>query len=620
MSKDLSSPVCKFREHCVDVRRNVEAAVDPQLKADVLYMEKRCMALAHYYASMKSLFSAAMSGSERKPDSPAPTEANRSLRLQEISALLIQEGNLDVLYERVVEAAIGVMSSDMGSMQTFHPEHNELRLLAWKGFHPQSAAFWKRVHLDSACTCGVALTAGRRVIVSDTAACDFMADTGDLDAYRRSNIRAVQSTPLVSRSGRLLGMISTHWREPHQPTERALRSLDVLARQAADLIERTQVEAALRKSEERFRWLASIVESSDDAIIGKSLDGIITSWNKGAERLFGYMAEEVVGKPITILIPPDRYDEERTILERIKRGEAINHYETVRHRKDGSSIVISLAISPVKDAEGRIVGASKIARDITEQKRAEAREKGLMAELTYMDRRKSAEQRSATLVHEISQPLAGIAARASAALRWLRMEKPEIEKAQTALESIVDATDRASDIIVSVGAMFKKGTSERAPIDINRIILTVLGLVRIDLKQNGVELKTQLDEKASVVEGDKVQLQQVVLNLVMNGVEAMRSVQTRVLKVQTHQTNPSLVRVSIEDTGTGIDPSNIDRVFKPFFTTKANGMGMGLVICRSIIEEHEGRIWVSRGVNGGSVFQFELPTKSPSDRRDTMPA
>jgi PAS domain S-box-containing protein len=620
MSKGLSSRVCEFREHCVDVRRNVEAAVDPQLKADVLYMEKRCMALAHYYASMKSLFSAAMSGSQRKPDSPAPTEANRSLRLQEISALLIQEGNLDVLYERVVEAAIGVMSSDMGSMQTFHPEHNELRLLAWKGFHPQSAAFWKRVHLDSACTCGVALTAGRRVIVSDTAACDFMADTGDLDAYRRSNIRAVQSTPLVSRSGRLLGMISTHWREPHQPTERALRSLDVLARQAADLIERTQVEAALRKSEERFRWLASIVESSDDAIIGKSLDGIITSWNKGAERLFGYMAEEVVGKPITILIPPDRYDEERTILERIKRGEAINHYETVRHRKDGSSIVISLTISPVKDAEGRIVGASKIARDITEQKRAEAREKGLMAELTYMDRRKSAEQRSATLVHEISQPLAGIAARASAALRWLRMEKPEIEKAQTALESIVDATDRASDIIVSVGAMFKKGTSERAPIDINRIILTVLGLVRIDLKQNGVELKTQLDEKASVVEGDKVQLQQVVLNLVMNGVEAMRSVQTRVLKVQTHQTNPSLVRVSIEDTGTGIDPSNIDRVFKPFFTTKANGMGMGLVICRSIIEEHEGRIWVSRGVNGGSVFQFELPTKSPSDRRDTMPA
>jgi signal transduction histidine kinase len=136
-----------------------------------------------------------------------------------------------------------------------------------------------------------------------------------------------------------------------------------------------------------------------------------------------------------------------------------------------------------------------------------------------------------------------------------------------------------------------------------------LGLVRIDLNKNGVDLKTQLDEKASIVEGDKVQLQQVVLNLVMNAVEAMQSVRTRVLKVKTDQTNPGMVRVSIEDTGTGIDPANIDRVFKPFFTTKANGMGMGLVICRSIIEKHDGRIWVSPGVNGGSIFQFELPTE-----------
>ena len=187
------------------------------------------MALARYYASMKGLVSAAMPDRQRKPHERARTRANRSLRLQEISTLLIQEGNLDALYERIVEAAISVMSSHMGSMQTFHPGQNELRLLAWRGFHPESAAFWKRVHLDSACTCGVALTAGRRVMVPDTEACDFMADTGDLDAYRRSSIRAVQSTPLVSRSGRLLGMISTHWREPHQPTELALRSLDVLA-------------------------------------------------------------------------------------------------------------------------------------------------------------------------------------------------------------------------------------------------------------------------------------------------------------------------------------------------------------------------------------------------------
>jgi signal transduction histidine kinase len=258
--------------------------------------------------------------------------------------------------------------------------------------------------------------------------------------------------------------------------------------------------------------------------------------------------------------------------------------------------------------------------EIGRRQRAEIQSRSAMAELTYMDRRASAEQRSATLAHEISQPLAGIATRANAALRWLRMEKPNVERAQAALESIVAASHRASDIIASVRAMFRKGTSERAPIDINRVILTVLELVRIDLKKNGVELETQLDEKAPVVEGDKVQLQQVVLNLVMNAIEAMQSVQTRELRVQTDQSNPGMVRVSIEDTGTGIDPANIDRVFKPFFTTKANGMGMGLVICRSIIEKHDGRIWASPGVSGGSIFHFELPTKSATHKMGTIAA
>jgi PAS domain S-box-containing protein len=203
-------------------------------------------------------------------------------------------------------------------------------------------------------------------MVPDIETCDFMAGTADLDEYRRSNIRAVQSTPLLSHSGQRLGMISTHWCEPHQPAERDLLRLDMLARQAADLIECGKAEAVLRESNDQLLWLASIVEFSADAIIMKNLDGIIKSWNKAAEQVFGYAAEEAVGKSATILIPPERHDEEPAILARLRRGERIDHYETVRQHKDGSLIDISLTVSPVKNAQGKSVGASKIARDITE--------------------------------------------------------------------------------------------------------------------------------------------------------------------------------------------------------------------------------------------------------------
>jgi PAS domain S-box-containing protein len=365
----LSEQVRDCHERAAEAEK-AEAMADPALKAEFLEMEKRWLALGRGYDFTERLRDFTADSRREFVESTKVAEPDDALRLQEISTLLIQEGDLDSLYVRVLDAAIGLMSADMGSMQRFCPERNELHLLAWKGFHPESAAFWEWVRLDSASTCGAALSAGHRVTVPDVEACSLMAGTADLDAYRRSDIRAVQSTPLVSRFGRVLGMISTHWREPHQPAERALRLLDVLARQAADLIERSQVEAALRESEERCRQLASIVESSDDSIISEDLDGIIATWNKGAERLFGYAAEEVIGKPVAILMP--RQDEELAILERIRRGERIEHYETVRRCKHGSLVNISLSVSPIKNVQGKIIGAAKIARDITERKRSEA--------------------------------------------------------------------------------------------------------------------------------------------------------------------------------------------------------------------------------------------------------
>ena len=314
---------------------------------------------------------------------PLTPDADPTLRLQRISTLLIREGSNGAIYDHVLDAAIDLMSADMGSMQVFHPERGELRLLAERGFNPGSAAHFEWVRPDSASPCGIALSAGGRVIVPDIETCEALSRRADLDALRLAGIRACLSTPLITRSGRLLGMISTHWRRPHRPTERELQPLDVLARQASDLIERNEIEKALRESKEQFRWVASIVEFSDDAIVSKNLDGIITSWNKGAEQLFGYSAEEAIGKSVRVLIPPEYEDEEDAIIARIRRGVRVEHYEAVRRRKDGSLINVSLTISPMRDAEGKVVGASKIARDITERKRSEAQISALAREAEH---------------------------------------------------------------------------------------------------------------------------------------------------------------------------------------------------------------------------------------------
>jgi signal transduction histidine kinase len=225
-----------------------------------------------------------------------------------------------------------------------------------------------------------------------------------------------------------------------------------------------------------------------------------------------------------------------------------------------------------------------------------------------MNRMATAGELSASLAHEVNQPLTGISARASAALRWLAQEKPEIEKTRAALTHIVNASHRASEIVTSVRAMFRKDSGERLPVSINELILTVLALLRIELHKHGVEVVTQLDAALPRVECDRVQVQQVILNLVMNAIEAMHEAPSRMLRIRTDLSKPYLAHFSFEDTGPGIDPASRERIFRALFTTKSSGMGMGLSICQSIVESHNGRIWASAGAAGGSVFHVELPT------------
>jgi len=242
--------------------------------------------------------------------------------------------------------------------------------------------------------------------------------------------------------------------------------------------------------------------------------------------------------------------------------------------------------------------------------RAEILVRSSMAELTHMNRLATAGELSASIAHEVNQPISAMVLTANAALIWLSRDVPNTQQVRNLLTEIVNAGHRAGEIVAGVRTMFKKGTDDRLPVDLNRLILTVLEIVRIDCEKSGVEVQTNLAVDVSEVLGDNVQLQQVILNLVMNAIEAMHSTQSRILRIETRQSSPEAVRVSVGDTGTGIDPSNADRVFERLYTTKSQGIGMGLAICQSIIQNHDGRIWVTPGpANVGSIFHFEVPMR-----------
>ena len=371
-----------------------------------------------------------------------------------------------------------------------------------------------------------------------------------------------------------------------------------------------------QQAEERKAKLAAIVESSDDAIISKDLDGIIATWNTGAQRIFGYTAQEVIGQSITILVPPDRVDEARGILERIRSGERVDHFETVRRRKDGTLLDISLTESPIIDERGKVVGASKVARDISDRKRAEdaLREKDdalekARTELARVARLTTLGELTTSIAHEVAQPLGGMMASAGAGACWLAADPPAIAEARAALDNIVADGKRAREVIARIRALTKRQAPRKDNLDLNHQIAEVLALTEHELRSHDIVLRTQLDRTLPHIAGDRVQLQQVLINLIVNAVEAMSGLRDRPreLTIVSGQDGPKEVRVEVRDSGTGLDEKGAEQVFEAFYTTKAEGIGIGLSISRSIIEAHGGRLSARPNEPHGAVFRFSLP-------------
>ncbi len=290
-------------------------------------------------------------------------EVSALARLHQLSIRLWQTSDLQAGLEEMLGASIALLGADMGNIQLLNIEKSVLKIAVQRGFKKDFLDFFQEVSTADDSACGRSLRTQKRTVIEDV-----QADP-DYKPYQHiaamAGYRAVQSTPLIGKDGTPLGMLSTHFRHPHRPSEQELRRMDLYARQAADFIERQNAEKATA-------YLASIVASSSDAIISKTLEGIVTSWNNAAQEMYGYTADEMIGKSILKLIPQERHSEEEKILKKIRKGERIEHYETVRKRKNGSFIEVSLTVSPIKNNSGQIIGASKIARDITERKRAES--------------------------------------------------------------------------------------------------------------------------------------------------------------------------------------------------------------------------------------------------------
>ena len=527
-------------------------------------------------------------------------------RLHELSTRLLASTDLQPLLEEILTATIALQNADFGNVQLYNPNTQTLEIVAQRGFQQDFLEYFSSVHEGTA-SCGEALQRRERVIVEDVQTDPVFAPHRQIAAA--AGYRAVQSTPLFSRSRELLGMISTHFREPHRPSERELRLTDLYARQAAEMIERRRTEQALRASEEHFRSLVDGVK--DYAIFMLAPDGRVMTWNNGAERIKGYCAQEILGQHVS------RFYEQGDIQvgkpeQGLKVAVAAGQFEDEgwRVRKDGSRFWAHVVITALKDETGKLKGFAKLIRDMTERKRAEEALRGMQTELAHAARVMSMGELTASIAHEINQPLTVIITNANACSHLLAGESPDLAEVREAMVDIAAAGTRASEVIARIRALLQKAAPEKTWLDLNEVIQEILSLTRSELRTHQISVQIDLPAGLPPVLGDRVQLQQVLLNLIMNGIEAMAASTTwpRMLLIRSQVHDSHSVLVAVQDSGVGLNPQDMDRLFQTFFTTKSGGMGMGLAISRSIIEAHGGRLWAATNPGPGATFHFTLPT------------
>jgi PAS domain S-box-containing protein len=447
------------------------------------------------------------------------------------------------------------------------------------------------------------------VILDDAAAPSLFA----ADPYlHQRQARSILCLPLITQA-KLVGVLyleNTLTPRAFAPAHSAV--LKLLASQAAIALENAHLYRDLEQREAKIRRL---VDANIIGIFVWDFEGRISEANETFLRMVGYDREDLVSGRVrwTDLTPPEWRDRSARAVEEVKMAGSLQPYEREYFRKDGSRVPVLIGSAAFD--ERRDEGVAFVL-DLTERKRAEAeareserRYREMQMEVAHANRVATMGQLTASIAHEVNQPIAGAATNAEAALRWLGARPPDLEEVRQALDRIVKDTNRAGDVIGRIREIIKKAPSRKDRVDINEAIREMIELTRGEAAKNGASMRTALAEGLPLVEGDRVQLQQVVLNLILNAVQAMGAVAEgpRELFITTAQADPDGVLVAIKDSGPGLTPPSLEHLFAPFYTTKPGGLGMGLSISRSIVETHGGRLWATDNLPRGVIFHFTVP-------------
>jgi len=364
----------------------------------------------------------------------------------------------------------------------------------------------------------------------------------------------------------------------------------------------------------RLKSQAALLDLTHDAIFVRGSDGTLTYWNRGAEKLYGWSAEEAVGRKAAELlrarfcVEPAPGNPE---FLRSGRWEG----EVLHARRDGTEVVVASRWSLYRDPHGKPVATMETNSDITDRHQVEEALHRTRDELSHVARVTTLGELAASIAHEVNQPLAAIVTNGQAGLRWLDRDVPNLEAVRASLEKMIGNGRRASDVIARLRALARRTDMEHEPVDLNEAVEETLLLVQRELADRGADLQLSLEPVLPKIVGDKVQLQQVTINLIVNALQAMEGIanrqrQLRIATRREKEESGDNVVLEIADTGVGIDPEKAGSLFTAFYSTKENGMGMGLSICRAIVEAHHGQISASRNDGPGATFSVRLPALS----------